>query len=665
MTARRSNEVSDLDDPPAAKKRKLKLKVYDNPWKAAKGEGKVKYVDIKRKGKETIPPSSQKPGCAGLCSVSPRCLAVNHSSKKTKISKLELVNLVSSQPSQSDEVSKSPIQGIDIDLAKRENSHSETLVSLDSNKSSNTPNMTVVSLVSAAKSQNTPTEGMNRSNSSNSLTKYDPDRERTRDSWEIGHLNRRRGRKRKELQLIKPQNFRHFVRGGSLKWTTPSQKNVPQLLTVLSSATPATEECTPQPVAKTDIKDINEKLMADRLMLVEKRAKQRQKRLRASKNKQQLSRRKLLPEPPMNFFLNSDEDEKSRCLSGRHRQKKQKSEYGSSIFSSNYKILQEIGSGEFGTVYKVVSRWDGCIYAVKELKKMSNPLKRRSREMLCMSAIKSQGSCDNLVEYFGGWAEENIVYIAMEYCERGSLEALSRNSPKFTFSWSIIQKIFRHIAAGLAHMHFMHLVHMDVKPANMLVSIDWKIKLCDFGHCIKLSEESGRPLGTVHDGDNRYRSYEVLSQNYSDLSKSDIYSLGASVYELARGKALPARGKELINLRKGKFDPVKGYPDDLNKLLLDCMAFKPSERPSAAILYKNLVETAVEEENKTRESKESQNLESVLKSRSRELERLKIEILKLKEKNRALKEKFNTLVQHCKQDDSKKQFIHCKSFNER
>jgi len=282
-----------------------------------------------------------------------------------------------------------------------------------------------------------------------------------------------------------------------------------------------------------------------------------------------------------------------------------------------------------------------------------------------MSAIKSQGTCDNLVEYFGGWAEDNIVYITMEYCERGSLEDLSRNSPTFTFSWSIIQKIFRHIAAGLAHMHLMHLVHMDVKPANMLVSIDWKFKLCDFGHCIKLNVESGRPLGTVQDGDNRYRSYEVMSQNHSDLSKSDIYSLGASVYELARGKALPARGKELVDLRKGKFNPVKGYPDDLNKLLCNCMAFNPMDRPSAATLHKNLLETAVREENKTQESKESQNFESVLKVRSKELEKLKAENLKLKEKNKALTEKFNTLIQHCKQDDSKKQFIHCKSFHER
>ena len=129
--------------------------------------------------------------------------------------------------------------------------------------------------------------------------------------------------------------------------------------------------------------------MADQLTLVEKKAKQRQKRLRASKNKQQLSRRKLLPEPPMNFFLTSNE-EKSKCLPGRRPRKKQKSEYGSSIFSSNYKILQEIGSGEFGTVYKLVSRLDGCIYAVKELKKMSNPLKRRSREMLCILYVGYQ-----------------------------------------------------------------------------------------------------------------------------------------------------------------------------------------------------------------------------------------------------------------------------------
>jgi len=212
-------------------------------------------------------------------------------------------------------------------------------------------------------------------------------------------------------------------------------------------------------------------------------------------------------------------------------------------------------------------------------------------------------------------------------------------------------------------MHSIHFVHMDVKPANILLSSDWKFKLCDFGHSIKLDEDNARPLQTVRDGDKRYISSEVLKEDYSDLCKSDIYSLGASVYELARvEKALPIKREEWIDLKKGKFVPVKGYPDDLNRLFRSCIAFMPVDRPSAGTLLKTLGEATIQETQQSL-SQESQNLESMLKAKDKEVEKLKIQNKKLEKKNKALQDKFDELVQQCKQFANKKQFNLCKSFN--
>merc|ERR1719193_2680202 len=119
--------------------------------------------------------------------------------------------------------------------------------------------------------------------------------------------------------------------------------------------------------------------------------------------------------------------------------------------------------------------------------------------------------------------EDNIVYIAMEYCERGSVEALQSSSSRFKLTRPILSKLLRQVSSGLAHMHSMNLVHMDVKPGNILISADWNFKLGDFGHTTKLSEENGRPIWPVRDGDKRYISKEVLNEDYSDLCKSDIY----------------------------------------------------------------------------------------------------------------------------------------------
>jgi len=465
----------------------------------------------------------------------------------------------------------------------------------------------------------------------------------------------------KEIKQTIRSDFRQFMypTNSSLK-NTLSQGKVGYPSSVISSLTHATEEFTPvdQPIAKTNMKDINEILMADRLMKAEMRKQKQKKDLTSTWPIP--SGRVLLPEPPVNTFLTGDEDEMSKSVSNKRPQKKLKPVYASSKLLKNYKVLRKIGSGEFGTVHIVVSRYDGCIYALKKSDKMSIPLELRAREMLCMSAILSKGSCDNVVQYFRGWTEDNVVYILMEFCERGNLEML-RSTSTFKFTIAIVRKILQHIASGLAHMHSMHLVHMDIKPENILVSTDWKFKLCDFGHSTKLSEENGRPLYPVREGDKRYISNEVLQGDYSDLYKSDIYSLGASIYELALGKAL--KEEWWIDLRKGRFDPFKGYPEDLTNLIPKCLATLPAGRPSAEIVHKTLEETALVEEKQPHLKDQLHNLKSMLKSRSKEVEDLKVEISKLKEKNKISQEKLNKVVQQCKMTAIKGQFYSCDSFN--
>jgi len=136
------------------------------------------------------------------------------------------------------------------------------------------------------------------------------------------------------------------------------------------------------------------------------------------------------------------------------------------------------------------------------------------------------------------------------------------------------------------------------------------------------------------------------------------------LYELARGKALPLEGKEWVDLRKGRFDPIEGYSDNLNNLLLSCMATRPAGRPSAKLLYKALGEATVEQEKQSHTNEELEALKSSLKSITNEKEKLKIEISKLKEKNKLSEDTFNILLQQCKQSTSKEQFFRCKSFNQ-
>jgi len=155
-------------------------------------------------------------------------------------------------------------------------------------------------------------------------------------------------------------------------------------------------------------------------------------------------------------------------------------------------------------------------------------------------------------------------------------------------------------------------------------------------------------------------SNEVLKEDYRNLYKSDIFSLGASVYELARGKALPLKGEEWGSIRNGRLEQIEGFPDKLNSWFLNCMAIQPKDRPLAKDLHVTLEEPAIEE---VPVNEEVKNLEAELKIKTEETEKLKSEIPGLKKKHKFWQDKFIKLVQRYKQSSNDQQFNLCSSFN--
>jgi len=324
-------------DPSTSRRKRQKKEVCDKPWEAAKGDIEIKFVDVLQEEKEPVFPPSQNLG--PQASTYP--MVGNSSSKRintrASVSKLEFVSQLSSQHSVSKELDE------ETDWAKRKSSPNETLVSLDSksgteDKSSTTPNMSITSDFSGFKFQNTPSSG-------------------------CGKFVNKRGRL-EEIQRTTSSDFLHFMCpvSSSIK-KTPSQGNGVYLRTLISSPLLVTEECTPvdQPVTKTSMKDIKERLMADRLMQAENRLKQKKNMVFSTSSELPVTGRILLPEPPVNRFLKNDEDEKSKSFSNKRPRKNRKSGYGSSKLLMDYKVLKKIGSGEFGTVHAVVSRYDGYV----------------------------------------------------------------------------------------------------------------------------------------------------------------------------------------------------------------------------------------------------------------------------------------------------------------
>lgn len=109
------------------------------------------------------------------------------------------------------------------------------------------------------------------------------------------------------------------------------------------------------------------------------------------------------------------------------------------------------------------------------------------------------------------------------------------------------------MASALSAIHSKGLVHLDVKPDNIYV-LNGVYKLGDFGRAVRADGSM-----EIEEGDARYMPLEILNDDHSQLTKVDMFSLGATIYELARGLPLPTSGPQFQSLREGKLSLLPGY----------------------------------------------------------------------------------------------------------
>lgn len=244
-----------------------------------------------------------------------------------------------------------------------------------------------------------------------------------------------------------------------------------------------------------------------------------------------------------------------------------------SRFAQSFKELRELGRGNFSKVFMVQAKLDGCTYAVKRtIRSVERSYERRhaAREVQAHAAV---GDHPNIVRYFSSWTESNHLYIQLELCE-GILSAevdAMRPLPE-----QRALEVVRHIGSALDHMHLHSVCHLDVKPGNMYWHGSKQLyKLGDLGLATRRDT-----MAIEDEGDARYMALELMQSKACNLDKADVFSLGASVYELLRGCALPANGPTWHQIRKGKA-PMQGIPAQAQKTVTSMLAADPSARPPA------------------------------------------------------------------------------------
>lgn len=252
-----------------------------------------------------------------------------------------------------------------------------------------------------------------------------------------------------------------------------------------------------------------------------------------------------------------------------------------SRFAADFEVVGTLGNGAFGYVYKVRNRMDLRLYAIKAAKREARGKSDRDRmlqEVYALAALSDQTSAGamHIVRYHQAWMEGNRLYIQTELCQSTLMDEVSEGTP----NEKRLYKLLREILLALDYVHRSGMIHLDIKPDNIFIKND-QYKLGDFGLVSKIENHND-----VEEGDSRYMSMELLSGDLEDLTKSDIFSLGATLYEICLGRGLPQDGQEWQDIRQGVLHPMRNSSFDFQMIIQTMMSPKKEDRPAASELLK-------------------------------------------------------------------------------
>lgn len=242
-----------------------------------------------------------------------------------------------------------------------------------------------------------------------------------------------------------------------------------------------------------------------------------------------------------------------------------------------YTLKEFKGSGSFGEVWLAHDEVLDCNVAIK----VYISLDPRGVEEFKSEYITTQGiSHPNLLTttYFDVW--EQRPFLVMKYCAKGSSSALAGKMDEYAL-WQFIHDV----AAGLKYLHNMPepIIHQDIKPDNILVDDSDRYLITDFGISKKIRstmrKQSKRAVGA---GATAYMGPERFESDPTPVKASDIWSLGASIYELATGE-LPFSGLGGGMQRNGAEMPAldKKWSKDMTMVMQSCLAKETWDRPTA------------------------------------------------------------------------------------
>ena len=249
------------------------------------------------------------------------------------------------------------------------------------------------------------------------------------------------------------------------------------------------------------------------------------------------------------------------------------------FIADRYEVLGKIGSGGMSDVYKAKDHKLNRNVAIKVLK----PEFSEDRSFVTKFRVEAQSAAGlihaNIVNVYDVGDEDGVYYIVMELVEGITLKKYIEKKGRLGVREAV--SIAIQVAQGIEAAHNHHIVHRDIKPQNIIISKEGKVKVTDFGIARAASSNTinSNTMGSVH-----YISPEQARGGYSD-EKSDIYSFGIMLYEMLTGR-VPFEGDTTVSVALQHIQDdivspaqlVPGIPVSVEKIVLKCTQKRTERR---------------------------------------------------------------------------------------
>lgn len=249
------------------------------------------------------------------------------------------------------------------------------------------------------------------------------------------------------------------------------------------------------------------------------------------------------------------------------------------FIGDRYEIVDKVGSGGMSDVYKALDHKLNRFVAIKVLKTEFS----EDRNFVSKFKVEAQSAAGlthpNIVNVYDVGEDHNIHYIVMELIDGITLKKYIEKKGPLPVKEAV--SIAIQVSQGIEAAHNNHIIHRDIKPQNIMISREGKVKVTDFGIARAASTNTinSNAMGSVH-----YISPEQARGGYID-EKSDIYSLGITLYELITGK-VPFEGDSTVSVALQHInddlpspkDTIPDLPVSVEKIILKCTQKKPDRR---------------------------------------------------------------------------------------